>query len=58
MARINRGDLVTVGFYVPTGGPTDYWLATNRNRAWWLITNAASAHTMIVHRDHLKKVSG
>jgi hypothetical protein len=59
MARINRGDLVTVGFYIPTGGPTDYWLATERDGAYWRITNAVwGTDTMIVHRDHLKKVSG
>jgi hypothetical protein len=58
MARINRGDLVTVGFYVQKGGPEDYWLATERAGAYWTITHPTSAKTMMVHRDSLKKVSG
>jgi hypothetical protein len=56
MARINRGDLVTVGFYVLKGEPYDYWLATDRAGAYWTITHAAGGTTMMVHRDSLKKV--
>ena len=56
MARINRGDLVTVGFYVLKGGPEDYWLATERDGAYWRVTNAAGGTTTMVHRDSLKKV--
>jgi hypothetical protein len=56
MARINRGDLVTVGFYVLKGGPYDYWLATERGGAYWRITNAVDGTTMMVHRDSLTKV--
>lgn len=57
MARINRGDLVTVGFYVLKGEPYDYWLATSRGGAYWVITHPTTAQTMMVHRDSLKKVS-
>ncbi len=56
MGRINRGDLVTVGFYVLKGEPYDYWLATDRAGAYWTITHAVGGTTMMVHRDSLTKV--
>lgn len=56
MGRINRGDLVTVGFYVLKGEPYDYWLATDRAGAYWTITHAVGGTSMMVHRDSLKKV--
>ena len=56
MARINRGDLVTVSFYGLKDNPSDYWLATDRAGAYWTITHAAGGTTMMVHRDSLKKV--
>jgi hypothetical protein len=56
VGRINRGDLVTVGFYVLKGEPYDYWLATDRAGAYWTITHAVGGTSMMVHRDSLKKV--
>jgi len=56
MARIKRGDLVMVGFYVLKGEPYDYWLATDRAGAYWTITNAAKGYSIVVHRDNLTKV--
>jgi hypothetical protein len=56
MARINRGDLVMVGFYVLKGEPYDYWVATSRGGAYWVVTSAASGTSMMVHRDSLTKV--
>jgi hypothetical protein len=56
MGRINRGDLVTVGFYVLKDNPSDYWLATERDGAYWRVTNAVGGTSMMVHRDSLKKV--
>jgi hypothetical protein len=56
MARIKRGDLVMVGFDPTSGEPYDYWVATSRGGAYWVVTSAVSGTSMMVHRDNLTKV--
>ena len=58
MARISRGDLVMVGFDPLYDEPCDYdyWVATSRGGAYWVVTHATTGTSMMVHRDNLTKV--
>ena len=56
MARIKCGDLVMVGFDSMSGETLDYWVATSRGGAYWVVTSAVSGTSMMVHRDSLTKV--